>query len=409
MNDFARDFLTTTLTEYLKDEGHLGRGRVLHDAVVLFRMISTHPASHPYLDKRVVPFCDDHPDDSDCGMFDRVVTSMRSVGGPLLSTVHRGHATFPHYLDQATRVEILEQAYTDALAERGRPRQRPAPRRRRAPTTSRPRTRQAVTLRALLLGHDLDARRRDTGITIRVLAERLGVTGHRCGQILHGRRIASPEELDLLCVALSVPDQQRAGLRAQAADAHRTDWLTQHAPWDSDRWTPLRALEPHASAITTYDTTQIPHALRTDRYHRALLHTLSAIPSTRHAHLITDLPHHRRTRAITTHYLHAHTLTHPALPRDVLHEQLTHLRDTTDTTIRLLPHSSSTPTAHPFRLLKIPGAHSAVFLDQDSTTLLLEHPNTTTPYLTVINTLDTTALSPHDTHHRLADLTADLR
>ncbi|PWW53127.1 Scr1 family TA system antitoxin-like transcriptional regulator [Actinokineospora spheciospongiae] len=409
MNDFIRNFLTTTLTEYLKDEGHLGGGRVLDDAVVLFRTISIHPASHPYLDKRVVPFCDNHPDDSDCGMFDRVVTSMRSASGPLPTMVHRGHATLPHHLDQATRIEILEQAHTDALAERSRPRPRPAPRRRRAPATPQPRTRQATTLRALLLGHDLNTRRRDTGITIRALAEHLGITRYRCGQILHGRRIPSPEELDLLCTALSAPDQQRIDLRARAADAHHTDWLTHHAPWNPDRWTPLRALEPHTAAITTYDTTHIPHALRTDRYHRALLHTLPAIPTIRHPHLITDLPHHRNTRAVTTHYLHANTLTHPTLPREVLHEQLTCLRDTTDTTIRLLPHTTPTPTAHPFRLLTIPGAHPVVFLDHDSTTLLLEHPDTTTPYLTLTNTLDTTALSPRDTHHHLADLTADLR
>ncbi|PWW53126.1 Scr1 family TA system antitoxin-like transcriptional regulator [Actinokineospora spheciospongiae] len=253
---------------------------------------------------------------------------------------------------------------------------------------------RAKTLRGLLLARALDAARVAHGFTTRALASAMSLSPAMLNRIMTGRRVPTALEIGGLCSLLDIHPARRHRLYQLTADADLTDWII-HPGSDMS---PLGAIEEIADTITYYDPLLIPHPLRTTAYHRALDSSTDEHPD--------DTPGPESPR-ISRFLLHPRSLTNAPVPKEVMAEQIRHLRDTTPNSIRLLP--TAFPPHPGFQLLKINHFPPVVHIDHHGTHILLEHPTSTSPHATVLHDAQAAALTSEHTQRALANLASSGR
>ncbi|MCG8917848.1 helix-turn-helix domain-containing protein [Actinokineospora sp. PR83] len=257
-----------------------------------------------------------------------------------------------------------------------------------ATTTTDGRDVRAKTLRGLLLARELDTARHKRGFTTRNLAEQMSMSPAMLNRVMTGRRVPTALEIGGLCSLLDIHPTRRPHLYRLTADADLTDWLLRPGT-EGDT---VSSIEQIAETITWVDPTTIPRPLRTTAYHDAITRNAGEEP-------FPAPP--QNTRAGKS-FIHTQALTHPGIPGETMREQLRHLRDTTPGNIRLLPAASP---PHPgFRLLEIDHFPPVVHINHHGTHILLEHPESTTPYTALCRTLETIALTTGHTRRVLNDL-----
>ncbi|EWC61649.1 hypothetical protein UO65_3007 [Actinokineospora spheciospongiae] len=248
---------------------------------------------------------------------------------------------------------------------------------------------RAKTLRGLLVARELDTARLARSLTTRELAGQMTMSPAMLNRVMTGRRVPTALEIGGLCGLLDIDPARRPHLYRLTADADLTEWIIRPGAGTSA----LGAIEEVADTATWLDPLLIPRPLRTAAYHHALGHPIGDHQSPEPAAPPTD-----------RFLLHPRALTHPAIPADVMGEQLLHLCHTAPNTIRLLP---ATFPPHPgFRVLHIDHFPPVVHIDHHGTHVILESPDSTAAHTTLLRAATTAAATAEHTRRTLTDLAA---
>ncbi|OLR91916.1 helix-turn-helix domain-containing protein [Actinokineospora bangkokensis] len=220
-----------------------------------------------------------------------------------------------------------------------------------------------VTLRAAIIANRLNTARNHLGLTTRALAELMNMTVAMANRMMTGRRIPTSLQIGALCALLDIDPAQRPLLYDLTRTATDTTWLLPHHNTDSPHL--IAEIEATANTAVHYHPHHIPLPARTPEYHHAITgHPRPATPPA------TPDPH--RTLLIPE-----TALTRTPTPPQVLRDQLDALLHG-PWSVRVLP--ATEPPTEAFTQLHIPHFHPVIALDLLTTHLILEHPDTTTPY-----------------------------
>ncbi|EWC64514.1 hypothetical protein UO65_0121 [Actinokineospora spheciospongiae] len=246
---------------------------------------------------------------------------------------------------------------------------------------------RAKTLRGLILARTLDAARIRRGFTTRALATAMAMSPAMLNRTMTGRRVPDRLEIGGLCALLDIPTDHRHTLYRLVMNADLTDWVLY--PDDADN--PIGDVEKIAAEITHYEPALIPLPLRTDNYHQAITDFTEESPDTESKAARLSLP-------ISRFLIHPQALQHPGLPREVIHEQLLHLRGYLNK-IRLLP---ATTSPHPgFRCLEVENFHPIIHIRNHNIDILLEKTATTTAHTAFLQHAETFSLTTKATYDAL--------
>jgi transcriptional regulator with XRE-family HTH domain len=130
----------------------------------------------------------------------------------------------------------------------------------------------AGTTKSIALGAELrKARQAVKGLTLRALAEQLGISHPTVGRWERGERVPAPEDISAYLTQVGAPTEVRDALIEMSRDADSAHWLSIGIPDQGRQLRALLDLEASATRVTTVSPLLVPGMLQTGAYARAIM------------------------------------------------------------------------------------------------------------------------------------------
>ncbi|MFI7596388.1 helix-turn-helix domain-containing protein [Actinoplanes sp. NPDC049681] len=274
--------------------------------------------------------------------------------------------------------------------------------------------RRSPTIRRRRLGAELRRYRDAAGVTIEVVADRLGCSPSKVSRIETGHTSATPRDvkdmLDIYGVAGAASDE----LVQIAREARQKGWWH---PFSTVLTGAYVGLEAAAKSIRAYEQQVVPGLLQTDKYAIAMIRAARLgdseqeieqrvrVRMARQALLIQDDPIDLWV------VLDEAVLSRPVGGDEVMRDQLLRLAEMTElpnVTLQILPfavgaHAGMDGT---FAILDFPDAEdpNVVFAENATGGLFLEKTDELRKYNSIFDTIRATALSPEESRNMIVML-----
>jgi transcriptional regulator with XRE-family HTH domain len=266
--------------------------------------------------------------------------------------------------------------------------------------------RRSPTIRRRRLGAELRRHRAEAGITIDVVARRLGCSPSKVSRIETGHTSATPRDvknmLDIYGVASTISDE----LVEIASEARQKGWWH---PYSAVLVGAYVGLESAARRIRSYEQQVIPGLLQSEEYAIAMIRTARSSD--------TDAELDRRVRVRMERQslliqddpidlwvvLDEAVVSRPVGGDDVMRDQLVRLVEAAElpnVTLQILPFQVGAHAGMdgPFAILDFPEAEDPDVVYAESATggLYLEKTDELKKYGTIFDTIQSTALTPEE-------------
>lgn len=129
----------------------------------------------------------------------------------------------------------------------------------------------ANTAKARGLGAELRELRREAGLTVRALEDRLNFSRSTLSRIERGNKVPTAEDLGALLAIYQVTGHRRAELVRKAQDAEQPNWTEIGHPGIPRQLSALIEFEREATHISMVALNRVPGILQTKSYARAVL------------------------------------------------------------------------------------------------------------------------------------------
>jgi transcriptional regulator with XRE-family HTH domain len=130
----------------------------------------------------------------------------------------------------------------------------------------------AGTTKSIALGAELrKARQAVPGLTVRLLAQQLGISHPTVSRWERGERVPAPEDIASYLMTVDAPVEVRENLIEMSRDADSTHWLSVSIPEQRRQLRALLDLEAAATRVTTVSPLLVPGILQTGDYARAIM------------------------------------------------------------------------------------------------------------------------------------------
>lgn len=267
----------------------------------------------------------------------------------------------------------------------------------------------ANKVRQLGLGSDLRKARKESHMSTRSVAEKLGISHTSVARTEQGLRLPAFEEVIALCALYGVTGRKRDQFveRVTGSDGS-TAWLAT-GPATAQQVTSLVALERQASSITNVSTNLVPGLVQTPEYARALIGTgpdaewLLATRLARQA-LLTK-PDAPKVRFVIDEFALHRLVGGPSVTADQL-DHLLRVRWKHNVSIRVIPKSTG---AHPgldgsFVLMTFPEREPHVYIEARRVGLFLTRPQDVEPFIDGVREIEANLLDEDQSAETIQDL-----
>lgn len=272
-------------------------------------------------------------------------------------------------------------------------------------------------VRRKLLGRQLRALREDAGISQEAAAKFAGLKGASISRVENGKQAILPRTVRLLCQCYDSGAPTVDMLMRQAEEANDRAWYAMYSDTVPHWVESFLGLEAEASEVWTYEAELVPGLLQTPEYVQAVAAAAQLDATDADIQRSVELRSARQRRLASDHPPRLHTVLNEAVLMrlvgglDVMAAQLRHLLDMTEqdnVTVQVLAFAAGEHVAMTgaFTMLRFPDEleMNAVFLEHDHGATSAERPADLVRYSRMFERLVSRALSPEETHQRLATL-----
>ncbi|MGA5305212.1 helix-turn-helix domain-containing protein [Nucisporomicrobium flavum] len=274
--------------------------------------------------------------------------------------------------------------------------------------------RRSPTIRRRRLGAELRRHRDGAGVTIEVVADRLGCSPSKVSRIETGHTSATPRDVQDMLDIYGVHGTEAEELVQIAKEARQKGWWH---PFSTVLTGAYVGLEAAAKSIRAYEQQVVPGLLQTDRYAIAMIRAARPgdtdqeieqrvrVRMARQALLIQDDPIDLWV------VLDEAVVSRPVGGDEVMRDQLVHLArmsELPNVTLQILPfavgaHAGMDGT---FAILDFPDVEDpdVVFAENATGGLFLEKTDELRKYNSIFETIRATALSPEESRNMIAML-----
>ncbi len=232
----------------------------------------------------------------------------------------------------------------------------------------------------------------------------------------NGLRATNPEEVASILGAYGVTGADRERLLALARDAERPGWWE---PGDSIYPAALKALigfETQATRITDVETSLVPGLLQTAEYTRAVMQACGVPPLEVETRVATRLGRQailsRPAPPMFSAFIDEASLRRPVGGARAMAEQLHHIRRAAsrpNISVRIIPLHTGAHAAlsGPFTILEFERAKPLVHQEGKSTLCFVDSSAEVKTFVTCVDTLKSTSLTPERSIEYLDSIIAD--
>ncbi|HCT78759.1 MAG TPA: XRE family transcriptional regulator, partial [Micromonosporaceae bacterium] len=229
------------------------------------------------------------------------------------------------------------------------------------------------------------------------VARKLGWSPSKVSNMIGARRGASEADVASLLAMCGVGGTERDRLLRLTRESHQPGWWQQYG----DRLpAELRTLIEHensAVAITHYHSTLVPGLLQVADYVRAQIRASATIPADEieervRARLRRQEVFNRRYPARFRFFIDEYTVRRPGVDREIMSDQVHHLLRMAvrpHVEIRLIPGSVGFHAGHggPFMLMEFAEINPVVYIENETSSLFGEQPESTRAYRAILRAL----------------------
>jgi transcriptional regulator with XRE-family HTH domain len=272
-------------------------------------------------------------------------------------------------------------------------------------------------VRRKLLGRQLRQFRDQAGIHQEAAAKYAGMKGASISRIENGKQAILPRTVRLLCQCYDIGAPTIDMLMRQAEESNDRAWYTMYSDTVPSWVESFLGLETEAAEVWTYEAELVPGLLQTPDYVRAVASAAQLDSTDAEIQRSVDLRLARQRRLAGDRPPRLHTVLNEAVlmrpigGSSVMAAQLRHLLEMSEQnniTIQVLAFEAGEHVAMTgaFTMLRFPDEleMNAVFLEHDHGATSAERPADIGRYGRMFELLVSCALSPAQTHDRLATL-----
>ncbi|MBP2338853.1 transcriptional regulator with XRE-family HTH domain [Saccharothrix coeruleofusca] len=258
-----------------------------------------------------------------------------------------------------------------------------------------PRTRAlAVALRQLITG---------SGIPVRELGKRVGVSHGTISLWSNGKLVPKPHQVDALMKALDVPEVARCRIRELTEHARDQDWLTSGQPGVTEQLAVVLECERTAEQAIDWAPDVVPGLLQTGDYARTILGRRGDVPNldarvalrVGRRDVLARAENPLRLTAFLGEKAVRHCIGSPAVRNHQLRYLLT-MAETETVTIRVVPlgHEWHPCRMGPFIIYEFDGNPPIVHLEHHRSGTFLYNNDDVEEYRALASSLHERAMSP---------------
>lgn len=274
------------------------------------------------------------------------------------------------------------------------------------------------TVRARELGAALRKALTAAGVENKEVAHKLGWSASKVSNLIGARRGASEADVASLLAICGIGGAERERLLRLTRESHEPGWWQEYG----DRLPAmLRTLIDHensAVAITQYDSTLVPGLLQSGDYTRALIRASATIPAEEiegrvQARQRRQEIFNRRYPARFRFFVDEYALRRHGVPREIMSDQVHHLLRMSirpQVEIRVIPelvgiHAGS---AGAFMLMEFAEIKPVVHIENETSSLFAERPESTRAYRAILGELARVALDREQSREWISRLATEL-
>ncbi|WP_436773090.1 helix-turn-helix domain-containing protein [Yinghuangia sp. YIM S09857] len=269
------------------------------------------------------------------------------------------------------------------------------------------RTTKTARFRLKRLGSELQRHRKDAGLTLRDVADRVGYASSKVSRQETGQAGIKPGELERLLALYRIDPELCEDLRALLGEDQVREWWVRY----EDVLTPSQfvflAMENAARSILDYELTAIPGLLQTRDYARAVNAASVRHLSAEQMEATVEVRLRRQRRLIDTPKLNLHVLLWEGAlcvetgGRAVMRDQLQHLVSVSgapNVTLQVVPFAAGSRgvLVSAFQIMQFPGErdHDQLFIESIKGTLATRFDREVTQCAALFDQASSVALDP---------------
>lgn len=273
------------------------------------------------------------------------------------------------------------------------------------------------TVRSRELGLAVHHAMRAAGLNQTDLARKLKWVPSRVSRMLSGKRRVSLVDMSAVLAVLDITGPKRQELLRLNAEANQAGWWQEYG----DRLPPeLRTLSDHESAaigITSFETTVVPGLLQTADYMAALMVVAPSIPAEEVGERVQARQRRkevfeREHSATFRFFVDEYVVRRTGAGREIMSGQVHHLLRMSvrpNVEIRIIPDSVGFHAGRqPFHLMEFTEISPVVHIEDQTSVLFLERPDTVAAYRRTVAALGRVALDEGHSRAWLATLASEL-
>lgn len=274
--------------------------------------------------------------------------------------------------------------------------------------------RRSPTIRRRRLGAELRRYRDAAGVTIEVVAERLGCSASKVSRIETGHTSATPRDVQDMLDIYGVNGVELDELVQISREARQKGWWH---PFSTVLTGAFVGLEAAASSIYSYEQQVVPGLLQTDKYAIAMIRAARLGDSDRQIQQRVRVRMARQALLIQDDpidlwvVLDEAVVSRPVGGDEVMRDQLLRLLEASDlpnVTIQILPFAAGAHAGMDgtFAILDFPDAEdpNVVFVENATGGLFLEKSDELRKYNQIFETIRSAALTPEESRTMIAML-----
>jgi transcriptional regulator with XRE-family HTH domain len=271
--------------------------------------------------------------------------------------------------------------------------------------------RRSPTIRRRRLGAELRRHRETAGVTIDVVAERLGFSPSKVSRIETGHNSASPRDVADLLSLYGVETREAAELVQIAREARQKGWWH---PYSAVLVGAYVGLEAAARGVRAYEQQVIPGLLQSEEYALAMIRAARSSDTPREIDRRVHVRLARQSLLIQDDPIDLHVvldqavLSRPVGGDDVMRDQLSRLieaQELPNVTLQILPFTVGAHAAMDgaFAILDFSDSADAdvVYAENATGGLFLEKEEELRKYYSIFDALVSAALSPEESARML--------
>jgi transcriptional regulator with XRE-family HTH domain len=274
------------------------------------------------------------------------------------------------------------------------------------------------TVRARELGAALRKAMQAAGLENRLVARKLGWSESKISNIFTARRGSSETDIASLLGIFGVGPSERERLLRLTRESHQPGWWQEYGDRLPAKLRTLIDHEDSAVAITQYHSTLVPGLLQVGAYTRALFNVSATIPedeieervrSRLRRQEIFNRIHPARFRF----FIDDHVLVRTGAAREIMSEQVHYLLRMSvrpQVEIRIIPESVGYHAGAngPFLLMEFAEIKPVVHIENETSSLFVEQPESTRAYRAILRKLAEVALDREQSREWISRLASEL-